>query len=138
MGLIYTELKLINAGDVEMVRRRMMEKKEIRALTVKALVDTGAYMMAVPEHIATQLDLPVLEHREFNLADGTSEKLPVVGPVLVEFKNRKTVCYTVATKDDEVLLGSIPMEDMDVVLNPKKQTIEVNPESPYLPRMKMK
>ena len=138
MGLIYAELKLTNAEDIAVARRGIINKEDIRSLTVKALIDTGAYMMAVPEHIATQLDLPVLEHREFNLADGTSEKLPVVGPMLVEFKNRKTVCYTVATKDDEVLLGSIPMEDMDVVLNPKKQTIEINPESPYLPRMKMK
>ena len=36
------------------------------------------------------------------------------------------------------LTNAEDMEDMDVVLNPKKQTIEINPESPYLPRMKMK
>ncbi len=138
MGLIYADLQLTNADDLAAVRRGFMKKDDVRTLGVKALVDTGAYMTALPEHVATQLELPVVEHREFNLADGTAEKLPVVGPVLVEFGNRRTVCFAAATKDSESLLGSIPMEDLDVILNPKKQTIEINPESPYLPRMKMK
>ena len=64
--------------------------------------------------------------------------MPVVGPVWLKFKNRQTVCLAVQTHDDEVLLGSIPLEDLDVVINPKAQTIEVNPESPYMPKMKLK
>ena len=95
-------------------------------------------MMTVPDHVSNQLNLPVIEYREFKLADGSSEKLPVVGPVSVEFANRRTICYVVSTQDDEVLLGSIPMEDLDVILNPPAQTIEINPDSPYLPTMKLK
>jgi hypothetical protein len=34
---------------------------------------------------------------------------------------------------DEVLLGAIPMEDMDLVLRPQLQSIDVNPESPNIP-----
>jgi hypothetical protein len=33
----------------------------------------------------------------------------------------------------EVLLGAIPMEDMDLVLRPQLQSVDVNPESPNLP-----
>ena len=33
----------------------------------------------------------------------------------------------------EVLLGAIPMEDMDLVLRPQLQSIDVNPESPNIP-----
>ena len=33
----------------------------------------------------------------------------------------------------EVLLGAIPMEDMDLVLRPQLQSITVNPESPNIP-----
>ena len=33
---------------------------------------------------------------------------------------------------DEVLLGGIPMEDMDLVLRPQLQSIDVNTESPNI------
>ena len=33
----------------------------------------------------------------------------------------------------EVLLGAIPMEDMDLVLRPQLQSVAVNPESPTIP-----
>jgi len=32
-----------------------------------------------------------------------------------------------------VLLRAIPMEDMDLVVRPQLQSVEVNPESPNLP-----
>jgi hypothetical protein len=31
---------------------------------------------------------------------------------------------------DEALLGSIPMEDMDLVIIPRTRTLDVNPASP--------
>jgi hypothetical protein len=33
---------------------------------------------------------------------------------------------------DQVLLGAIPMEDMDLVLIPKTRTADVNPASPNI------
>ncbi len=101
-------------------------------------VIVGAFMLAVPEHIATQLDLPEVESREFRMADGSAAKLPVVGPVWINFKNRQTICFAVATRDSEVLLGAIPIEDMDVVLDMKNQKMDINPDSPYYASMKMK
>jgi hypothetical protein len=58
--------------------------------------------------------------------------VPYVGPVEVRFGNRR--CFTGAmVLGSEVLLGAIPMEDMDLVLRPQLQSLEVNPESPNLP-----
>jgi hypothetical protein len=34
---------------------------------------------------------------------------------------------------DTVLLGAVPMEDMDLVISPARQTIVVNPKSPNIP-----
>lgn len=34
---------------------------------------------------------------------------------------------------DSVLLGAIPLEDMDLIVNPRLQTITVNPEIPNIP-----
>jgi hypothetical protein len=33
---------------------------------------------------------------------------------------------------DEVLLGAIPMEEMDLVVNPRDRTVDVNPQSPAI------
>jgi len=49
----------------------------------------------------------------------------------VRFHNRR--CFTGAmVMGDEVLLGAIPMEDMDLVLKPQLQSLDVNPDSPNI------
>jgi hypothetical protein len=65
------------------------------------------------------------------LADGHRRTVPYMGPVEVRFRNRR--CFTSAmVLGNEVLLGAIPMEDMDLVLQPQLQSIDVNPESPNI------
>jgi hypothetical protein len=55
-----------------------------------------------------------------------------MGPIEVRFANRR--CFTGAmVLGNEVLLGAIPMEDMDLVLRPQLQSITENPESPNIP-----
>lgn len=138
MGFVFADITLSNAGDMELARRGYKKPEEIRGVIVSALVDSGAYGLALPEDLVVQLDPPHVEFREFGMADGSKVKLSVVGPVVVKFKNRQTVCCAVKTRDEDMLLGSIPMEDMDVVIHPRSETLEVNPESPYMPRMKLK
>ena len=66
----------------------------------------------------------VIERKEAEMADGTITTVNVVGPLIVNFKNRTTSCNAmVLPGESEVLLGAIPMEDMDVVLVPRLQTI---------------
>jgi clan AA aspartic protease len=138
MRMIYADITLKNANEMALVKKGVMHESEVKSIAVNAMCDSGAFMLAVPEHIATQLDLPEVESREFRMADGSAAKLPVVGPVWINFKNRQTICFAVATRDSEVLLGAIPMEDMDVVLDMKNQKMDINPDSPYYASMKMK
>lgn len=121
MGFIHAEIDLSNPRNRELV-----------SLRVRALVDTGAVTLCIPEHVAVQLDLAELEKREVTTAEERHVPVPYVGPVQVTFENRS--CYTGAlVLGESVLLGSIPMEDMDLVVNPRMQTITVNPESPNVP-----
>ncbi|NDG23856.1 MAG: clan AA aspartic protease [Synechococcaceae bacterium WBB_10_009] len=102
-------------------------------LTVQALADSGAVHLCIPEHIAIQLQLQELEMREVTLADGRRRSVPYMGPVEVRFGNRR--CFTGAmVLGNEVLLGAIPMEDMDLVLQPSLQRLSVNPDSPNIPQ----
>ena len=97
-----------------------------------ALADTGALHLCLPEHIALQLRLTELEKREVTLADGRKRLCPYVGPVGVNCLGRN--CYTGAlVLGDSILLGVIPMEDMDLIINPVTREVTVNPESPNIP-----
>ena len=43
MGLVYAEVEIINAGDIEMARRNLMDEDDVKRMTVTMLVDSGAY-----------------------------------------------------------------------------------------------
>jgi len=112
-------------------------RSDLKPLTVQALVDTGALMLCIPEHIAVQLDLQTESLREVTVADGRAMKIPYVGPVKVMFENR--LCFVGAlVMGDEVLLGAVPMEDMDLLLSPSRQTVIFNPASPNIPHARVK
>jgi len=139
MGLVYAEIELISGDDLVLHRRGFVKEDQIKRMKVNALVDTGAYMLVINEHIKEQLDLSVIEEQVFRLADESELRAEIVGPVEVRFENRSTtVRAAVLTGDVEVLLGSIPMEDLDVVIDPKQQRLMVNPESPYIARKHLK
>lgn len=98
---------------------------------VRALADTGSVFLCIPEHVRLQLKLEVLEQREVKLADGRHVAYPYVGPIVLRFKNR-TGFVGALVLGDEVLLGAIPLEDMDLVVNPRDRSVDVNPESPNI------
>ena len=139
MGLVYAEIELINNGDLEMVRRNLMYQDEVKRMTVTALVDTGSYMLCINESIQEQLQLPVVEKRKAETGDGRIVELDVVTNVELKFKNRRTLCNAMVLQgDSEVLLGAIPLEDMDVLVHPLRQELIVNPDHPYFAQMKLK
>jgi len=75
MGLIYTNIDLKNPRD-----------SSLRPITVKALIDTGAITLCIPEHVAVQFRLDELEKREVKTADGKSHLIPYVGPLQIRFE----------------------------------------------------
>ncbi len=58
-------------------------------------------------------------------------KFSYMGPIQVKFENRGYFTGALVI-GEEVLLGAVPMEDMDVVVSPAKQALIVNPESPNI------
>lgn len=121
MEIVYTDLRLSNIA-----------KPDLEEITVNAVVDTGAIDLVIPEHIAIQLQLFDLKPRELRLADGTRRIVRYAGPVKVEMQGRD--CFTsAAIMGDTVLLGAVPMEQMDVVVDPRTLRVVPNPENPNVP-----
>jgi len=84
-----------------------------------------------------QLQLEEQDKKEVELADGSHRLIPYVGPIETRFKNRVAFVGAIVM-GDEVLLGAIPMEDMDLVLLPKQRLADVNPQSPNFASAKAK
>ena len=139
MGLVHAEVEIINGGDLEMVRRNLLDQDEVKRMTVTMLVDTGAYNLCINEEIQEQLQLTVVEKRKGMLADGSIREYDLVGPVEIRFKNRRcNVDAMVLPGNSEPLLGAIPLEDMDVIIHPQRQELIVNPDHPYFAQMSLK
>lgn len=133
MGLTYAEITLVNADENGMARRGLFPKDEVKKIVVTALVDSGAYMLTISDCIRKQLNLNTMDQQTAELADGSLVECDIVGPVNVHFKNRFTSCLALVLHGiTEPLLGAIPLEGMDVLLDPKSQQLIVNPAHPYI------
>lgn len=118
MGTVHAKIKLDNP-----------KRASLKAVEVDALVDTGSLFLCLPEEVRLQLQLEESSKKEVTTADGKRCLCPYVGPVRVQFENRE--CYVGAVVlGDEVLLGAVPMEDMDLVVIPSVRRLVVNPLHP--------
>lgn len=102
---------------------------DLDPVAVEALVDSGATHLCIPEHVQLQLRLDEIDSKEVTLADGSKKLVPYVGPIQLHFKNRIGFAGALVM-GDQVLLGAIPMEDMDLIIIPKTRTLDINPNSP--------
>lgn len=105
--------------------------RALQPVDVDALADSGAVHLCIPPHVQIQLQLEEISRKEVTLADGSRQLVPYVGPIEIRFKNRIGFAGALVM-GDQVLLGAIPMEDMDLVVIPKTRTLDVNPDSPNI------
>ena len=126
MGLVYADISLANDARPELV-----------PVKVTALVDSGALTLCIPREVASQLQLAVRDRRIVELADSSQQEVDIVSPVAVTFGNRFT-STTAAVIGNEVLLGAIAMHDLDVLIDPKAETLIVPPSRPNFALVKVK
>ena len=121
MGITYADLRLANDA-----------RDDLEEIGASAAVDTGALHLRIPEHIAMQLQLKARSQREVQTADGKSHRVDYVSPVRISMLNRECVTGALVI-GNQVLLGAIPMEDMDLIIEPGRFRVSVNPLSPNIP-----
>ncbi len=139
MGMVYADVELINGLDEEFARRHIIGEDEVKRFPVNILVDSGSYMLAINEHIQEYLQLPVVDTKKAQTADNRIINCDVVAHIVLLFQNRRfTGSAMVLPGDAEPLLGTIPLEEMDVLIHPLKQELIVNPEHPLYAQLKLK
>lgn len=108
-----------------------MDPDEVRRITVRALVDSGAILMGINENIQEVLQLPVIGVEKVKLANGQVAYYDLVGPLEVQYEDYTAHCQAVVLPgDSEPLLGAIPMETMNVIIHPARQEL-VHSSKPF-------
>ena len=122
--MVRTEITLKNAGDEILALNGHLEKKDLRQTSLVALVDTGAWTLVINEAVRQQLGLAVTRTETSTLADGTQSAYTLVGPVEVAWKDRSIICEAIVLPNaEEALLGAIPLEGMDLTVNPRTEEV---------------
>jgi len=123
MGLVHAEITLKNAGDVTNVRRGLINEPEIRQTIVQVVVDTGAMTLVINEQLRQQLGLGIVGTKQATLANNVKETVQIAETVEIHWKNRSMTCQPWVVNAGRILLGAIPLENMDLIVDPAGQEL---------------
>ena len=124
MGEVYTKITIKNGADLVLARNGHITEQNIRSVTVTALVDTGAMTLVMGEKLRKELGLNIVGTRIATLAGGSKTYCSVTEPVQIFWKERSSsVQAWVLPGEEDVLLGVIPLEEMDLIVDPGKREL---------------
>jgi clan AA aspartic protease len=136
MGRVVTHIKLTNQADLFNANAGVLADEHVRSTEIEALVDTGATMLVLPADVVARLGLPYEGKRKIRYADGRVDDVPWVGAVRIEILGRAMTCDALVVPEGTTpLIGQIPLEGLDLVVDPKSREVAVNPLSPDAPLM---
>ena len=139
MGYVYADIELINQDHLVLHRHGILPENEIKKVTCRVLVDTGAWDLVINEDVRKQLNLQVVERRTVKMADETLLDVDIVGPIEIRFENRSTITTAVLLPDtSEVLLGAYPLQGLDAFIDAKRERLLVHPDTPNNPKSKIR
>ena len=128
MGKAITMIKVVNWDDLALLAAGARKEKP-RALETNAIVDTGAVKLYLKSAIVHELGLrPIGEVRSRTMSN-RSESRTVFSPVALEIQGR-TGRFDVVEIPDSLpnIVGQIPLEDLDWVVDCRNQKLIPNPE----------
>jgi clan AA aspartic protease len=124
MGIFMETISLENIIDRAFAEGGYIKDSDIRVLTVKAMPDTGAWTLVINEDIRSKLGLKIEDSVTATLADGKAAVYPLTSPVKIRWKNRSTTLPAIVAESAKtVLLGALPLEGMDLIVDPVRQEL---------------
>ena len=119
MGSVHATITLKNVKDMGYAKDGYIKESDIRSVTVNALVDTGAMTLCISEDVRQELGLAIEGIRSVRVANGVRVDSQLTEPVEIIWKDRYTTCRPIVIPGAELtLLGVIPLEDLDLTVNP--------------------
>ena len=126
MGRVIVTIKLTNQADL-VLRQHKVLKGAPRRIEVEVLVDTGATRIYLKPSVIKALGLRKTGSINSRTTNGDRRR-NVYSPVRLELLGRSGN-FDVVDIDENVpnLLGQIPLEYLDLVVDPKLQVLRPNP-----------
>jgi clan AA aspartic protease len=124
MGCFMEEITLENVIDRGLANRGYIKETEVRTVTVQAMPDTGAWTLVINEEIRQKLGLGIKGSSESTLADGKTSTFPITESVEIRWKDRSIALPAVVVPEaQDVLLGALPLEGMDLIVDPVRKQL---------------
>jgi len=130
VGRVVEKIKLQNWGDIELVAAGA-RKARPRTVQTEALVDTGAGLFYLKSSLVKKLGLRPIDKVRSRTMSNLVEERRVCSPVELQLAGRTGVFRVVEIPDSlPNLIGQIPLEELDLVVNLRKRRVVPNPEHP--------
>ena len=124
MGMTRTEITLKNVRDEGYAKGGHIKEEEVRAANVTAVVDTGSMSLVITEELREKLGLGLKGEKIVKTANGQRVTCQVTEAVDIIWKNRDMILQALVVPGaEDVLLGAIPLEGMDLMVNPVTQEL---------------
>jgi clan AA aspartic protease len=124
MSCFKEEITLVNARDVGNVREGIIPETKIRSLTIKAMPDTGAWVLVINEETRAKLGLATVGSVGATLADGSRSTYQQTEAVKIQWKDRSTTQQALLVPNaKDILLGALPLEAMDLMVDPVNERL---------------
>jgi predicted aspartyl protease len=129
VGKVIVSAKIENVVDLYEASRGQIADDQVRRIEVTdARVDTGATLLAMPKRLIEQLGIPQISTGRARTTVGLST-FAIFGPVRLTIQGRAcSVDVSEVAEDCPVLIGYVPLELLDFVVNPKAQSLIGNPD----------
>jgi clan AA aspartic protease len=126
MGIFEVETKIRNWQN-----RFVSESERGEDVTCQALVDTGAVELCLPSELVDRLKLVEVGRVRVETADGGLHTYRLVGMAELEVQGRTCRVQAIEMpRGSRVLLGAIPLEEMDWHVSPRERRLLPNPRWP--------
>jgi predicted aspartyl protease len=128
MGRVLTEATIENLKDLWAVEQGLRQPDEVRRVTVSdALVDTGATLLSLPTRLIRQLGLAERSRKRVTSSAGVTEA-GMYDAVRLTIQGRECTMDVMEVPDDlPVLIGQLPLEHLDLVVDLRSRSLIGNP-----------
>lgn len=125
MGRVNVEVDLANHADTIRAQDGTIAPDQVRRARVPAIVDTGASYLVLPKSVTTQLGVPAAGKATVRDADRRKGTRQVVEDVEVQLLGRRGRFKAVVEPSrTDVLIGAIVLEDLDLLVDCRTQTLQ--------------
>ncbi len=135
---ILVDVGLENARDRRLFEAGHLQETDIRRTRVRAVADTGAVMLALPEDVVERLGAQEVGSIACTYADGRQSERPIAGPLTIHIGDRWTYARCVVIpRGADPLVGQLVTRELDLVADCVTPTLGPRPESPDRPLLRL-